>query len=117
MLVSLFRRCHTRAAVARAEGVEPKTVNGWVRRLAELGFSDPRLAAGPGVSKPRAPISKLGAALRRDPAKVRAQLREQIRPRRGEGARAARRRAGELWGVDEITIRRTAEKLGLSRRG
>ncbi len=113
-LVGLFDRLETRSAVAKDLGVPDSTVARWIKRLVEAGLADPRTSAR-GARQPRR--SNMAALLAKDPAALRDKLKERLRARRGESRTQTLHRVAESFGVNEITIRRAAERVGLHKGG
>jgi len=116
-LVTLFVEHGTLARVAEHEDVPTSSVKRWISQLKEKGLKDPRLDARgkalDGVRRPKVQRSSLAFDAQKRPGKVREELRRDLRPRHNEGAKQARVRAAVKHGVNEITIRRVADSLGL----
>jgi hypothetical protein len=117
ILVTLFLRDGDLKKVAKSQGVHWTTVIRWINAIKAAGLQDPRVMRSgrtlEGVKGPRLQKSTLAARAVQAPARLRRELGPMLRPRDGEGARQARVRVGKHYGVNEITIRRVAEKLGL----
>ncbi len=114
-LVRLFEKHGDRRSVARSEDVPDSTVRRWIAQLIDAGLKDPRTKAK-GVRAPREGArSPLLVRASERPREVRTELAAVLAPREGEGARQARVRAAEFYGVSEITIRRVAERVGLRK--